>query len=298
LTIILNSLRIVLMLRLVVLAPLVLVAAACTAFDDDAGSGAGADVVAAFYPLEYAAERVAGEAVGVESLAQPGVEPHDLELTIQETALIANASVVVYEKGFQPAVDEAVDQNATGEVLDVTGAARLEDDDPHFWLDPLRLADVGDAIADALADTDPDHADTYAENAAALREDLERLDAAYESGLADCQRHTVVVSHDAFGYLERYGVRVAAIAGLSPEAEPAPADIGRLHDLIESDGITTVFSERLAPPELTETLAEDAGVRTEVLDPIEGLTDETADEDYLSLMERNLRVLEEANGCR
>ena len=286
------------MLRLVVLAPLVLVAAACTAFDDDAGSGAGADVVAAFYPLEYAAERVAGEAVGVESLAQPGVEPHDLELTIQETALIANASVVVYEKGFQPAVDEAVDQNATGEVLDVTGAARLEDDDPHFWLDPLRLADVGDAIAGALADTDPDHADTYAENAAALREDLERLDAAYESGLADCQRHTVVVSHDAFGYLERYGVRVAAIAGLSPEAEPAPADIGRLHDLIESDGITTVFSERLAPPELTETLAEDAGVRTEVLDPIEGLTDETADEDYLSLMERNLRVLEEANGCR
>ena len=313
----------------------------CSAFSDDGGgsdSGSSPRVVAAFYPLEYATQRVAGDLAEVDTLAAPGVEPHDLELTINETALIADASLVVYEKDFQPAIDDAVEQNAEGETLDVSGPADLvtfesrheheeeeehadeehtdeehgdeehEEDgeghghdhdglDPHFWLDPLRLADVADAIADALADVDPDHADEYAANADTLREDLERLDAAYTEGLAECDRETVVVSHDAFGYLTRYGVHIAPIAGLSPDAEPTPADLAELHELIEHDGITTVFSETLAAPELSETLARDAGVDTAVLDPIEGLTDDTADEDYVSLMEQNLAALERANGC-
>jgi zinc transport system substrate-binding protein len=306
------------MWRSAILAPLVLVASACAAFSDDTGSSDGTSVVASFYPLEYAVERVAGGLADVETLAQPGVEPHDLELSIKETALIANASLVIYQEDFQPAVDEAVEQNAAGEVLDVSGPADLvsfesqhehddgedehghdhEGDDPHFWLDPIRLADVADAIADELGDLDPDHADEYDDNAADLRDDLEHLDGQYTEGLADCERHTIVVSHDAFGYLGKYGVHVAPIAGLSPEAEPTPSDIAELQDLIDSDGITTVFSERLAPPQLTETLAEDAGVRTDVLDPVEGLTDDTAGEDYVSLMERNLDALEKANGCR
>ena len=293
--------------------------AGCAAFsDDDDGTGSAPRVVAAFYPLQYAAERVAGDLAEVENLTQAGKEPHDLELTINETALVANASVVVYEHEFQPAVDAAVDENAEGEVLDVSDAAGLvpveeeegheeEEEghdehgelDPHFWLDPLRMADVGDAIADRLAEVDPDNADEYGANAADLRADLERLDAAYTSGLSDCERDTIVVSHDAFGYLgRRYGIHLAPIAGLSPDAEPTAADLARLQDLIEDEGVTTVFSERLAPPRLSRTLAEDMGITTEILDPIEGLTDETAGEDYLSVMEQNLEALERANGCR
>jgi zinc transport system substrate-binding protein len=296
--------------------------AGCSAFSDEGGgSGSSPRVVAAFYPLEYATERVAGDLAEVDSLAAPGVEPHDLELTIEETALIADAALVVYEKDFQPAVDDAVEQNAGGDTLDVSGPADLvtfesehehegeehagedhghdhEGLDPHFWHDPTRLADVGDAIAEALAEVDPDHADEYAANADSLRADLERLDTRFTDGLADCERDTVVVSHDAFGYLSRYDVHIAPIAGLSPDAEPTPADLAELHELIEHDGITTVFSETLAPPELSETLADDAGVDTAVLDPIEGLTDDTAGEDYLSLMEQNLAALQDANGCR
>jgi len=288
----------------------------CSALTEDQP---GVQVATAFYPLQFVTERVTEGVpdIEVDTLAQPGVEPHDLELTIKETALIADASLVVYEKDFQPAVDEAVDQNAEGDTLDVSGPADLvtfesehahdEDDehghdheglDPHFWQDPTRMADVADAIADSLADIDPDHSDEYAANAADLRADLERLDAAYTGGLADCERDTVVVSHDAFGYLSRYGIHVAPIAGLSPDAEPTPADLAELHELIESDGVTTVFSETLAPPQLAETLADDAGVSAEILDPVEGLTDDTADEDYVSLMERNLAALERANGCR
>lgn len=294
------------------LLPLALAAGGCAAFTDDSvGLDNGVQVATAFYPLQYVADRVAGDRLGhgvdVENLTAPGGEPHDLELTIRETADIAQADLVVYERGFQPAVDSAVDENAEGDVLDVSDAADLvpfrehgvdsSEDDPHFWQDPLRLADVGDAVADQLARVDPDHASAYAANAADLRADLERLDRQYAHGLAGCRRDTVVVSHEAFGYLERYGLHLETILGLSPDSEPTPADLSRLQDLIRERGITTVFSESLVSAKTADQLAHDAGVRTAVLDPIEGLTDRTAGDDYLSLMRANLAALEEANGC-
>ncbi len=255
-------------------------------------------VAAAFYPLEYAAERIADGHVPVESLTSPGVEPHDLDLGVGETATLARASVVVYEEGFQPAVDAAVETNATGTLVDAAEVVDLDTDDLHFWLDPLLMADLGDGIAAALAEADPEHADDFTANAADLRSDLEALDGEYSSGLDTCARDTVVVSHDAFGYLSRYGPDFEPIAGLSPDAEPTTADLARLNDLIRAEGITTVFSETLVSPEMAEILAGDLDIDSGVLDPIEGLGDTTADEDYLSLMRANLAALQKANGCR
>lgn len=271
-----------------------------------ADTGTGVQVAAGFYPLQYVAERVAGDQARVEVLTQPGGEPHDTTLSVKETALVAEADVLVVAGGVQPAVDDAVANAAEGgTVVDTSStdfetqnAPEIRPDDPHFWLDPLLMADLGDAVADALVKTDPEHEDVYRGNAADLRADLQQLDGAFGRGLADCERHTVVVSHDAFGYLDRYGLEFAPIAGLSPGAEPTPADLSRLQDLIRSEDITTVFSERLVSPRMSETLAEDLGIRTAVLDPVEGLSDETEDEDYLSLMEANLAALREANGCR
>jgi zinc transport system substrate-binding protein len=274
----------------------------CAAFTDD--SGGRVRVAAGFYPLAFVAERVGGDDVQVTNLTQPGLEPHDLSLSIKETADVEDADLVLIERGFQPPVDDAVDQVATGTVLD---AATLVDplpshedpdaDDPHFWQDPRRMAALTEAVAEELADIDPDHAAGYRERAQELVGDLDELATAYEQGLTGCQRDTIVVSHDAFGYLARFGLNVEGIAGLSPDAEPTPADLARLQDLIRSDGITTVLSERLVSPRLAETLADDLGIKTAVLDPIEGLSDETAGEDYLTLMRQNLTVLEEANRC-
>lgn len=301
------------------LSPVVL--SGCSAFSNDTASSAdGVEVAAAFYPLQYVAERVAGDHASVENLTAPGGEPHDLELTPRETADIASASLVIYQRGFQPTVDDAVDENAGGDTLDVTDVVKLQpvgeghdhdhegeseaeedhdhgDADPHFWHDPLMMADLGDAVAEQLSEIDPANADDYDAAAADLRADLEDLDAAYADGLAQCERNTVVVSHDAFGYLARYGLEFESIAGLSPDAEPTPADLGHLQELIRDEGLTTVFYESLVSPDIAEQLAQDAGVKTAVLDPIEGLTDETADEDYLSLMRSNLSALQEANGC-
>ncbi|MGB0099195.1 MAG: metal ABC transporter substrate-binding protein [Nocardioides sp.] len=308
----------------VALLPLAL--SSCAAFDDSASTADGVEVAAAFYPLQYVAERVAGPHASVANLTSPGDDPHDLELTVSETAEVTQADLVIYEHGFQPAVDDAVDVNAEGATLDVADAVELrpaeehdhehaddeheaehaEDDhadhdhgdlDPHFWQDPLLMADLADAVADQLAQTDPDHEDDYRANAADLRTDLETLDAAYADGLAQCERNIVVVAHDAFGYLGRYGLEFEPIAGLSPDAEPTPADLGHLQEVIEDEGITTVFYESLVSPAIAEQLANDTGAQVAVLDPVEGLSDQTAGEDYLSLMKSNLTALEEANGC-
>ena len=299
---------------------------AAGAADDDRPT-----VVASFYPLAFVAERVAGDTAGVETLTAPGQEPHDLEITFKKTVDIAEADVVVYLSDFQPAVDDAVRQAAAdgdarvvdaAEVADLRPAEESDDEhaehageedahehgdlDPHFWLDPTRLAQVADAVAARLAESDPAHADEYAANADALRADLIALDDEIRTGLADCSVDTLVVSHNAFAYFaERYGLRVESINGLTPEAEPSPAHLARLSELIETEGVTTVFSERLATRELADVLASDLGLRTAVLDPVEGLSDESSGgssagssaADYFSLMRDNLRAVQEANDC-
>ncbi len=291
-----------------------LLLAGCGGSADGAGNGRSA--VAAFYPLAWVTGRVAGDGWTVDNLTGPGTEPHDLELGIKQTAAVAGADLVVLEHDFQPAVDENVETNApdavvvdAAEVVDLMPASEHEheheeaghdhgDLDPHFWQDPLLMADLADAVADRLAELDPDGATTYADNAAELRTELETLDQEYTDGLATCERTTTVVSHEAFSYLSRYGLTFEAIAGLSPDAEPTPADLARLQDLITTDGITTVFAERLASTKMADSLAGDLGLETAVLDPIEGLSDETADEDYLSLMGENLDALRTANACQ
>jgi zinc transport system substrate-binding protein len=290
-------------MRLLALLALLLGVTGCAAFSDDNPDGK-VTVAAAFYPLAFVAERVGGNDVDVTNLTQPGQEPHDLSLSIKETAEIEDADLVMVLKGFQPPVDDAVGQVATGRVLDVADVVDLKDStedegqkDPHFWHDPGLMAELTTAVAHDLAEIDPAHAASYHANAQELVAELDQLTSDYEQGLRGCARDTIVVSHDAFAYLGRFGLQVESIAGLSPDAEPTPADLARLQELIRTEGITTVFSERLVSPRLAQTLADDLGVTTAVLDPIEGLTDQTADENYVSLMLANLTALEEANGC-
>jgi zinc transport system substrate-binding protein len=315
--------RIVLMRRALIPAVALLAATTgCAAFTNEApGNGPGVDVVTAFYPLQFVAQRVAGDHAQVVDLTKPGSEPHDLELSVAQTARVTDADLIVYEKGLQAAVDSAVEQASGVPAVDAGAVAGLEpmshgghddadhdspgaeepsdlgDLDPHFWQDPLKLAKVADAVAEQLAEVDPEHADDFHANAQQLDADLTRLDHEYVAGLQGCARDTIVVSHNAFGYLSRYGLTIEPISGLSPDAEPTPADLARLQQLITSEGITTVFGERLVSPKLAQSLAEDMGVSAKILDPIEGLSAETSADDYLSLMRQNLAALREANGC-
>jgi zinc transport system substrate-binding protein len=278
--------------------PLVLLALAAPL----SACGAGADdgrptVVASFYPLEYVVKQIAGDQVRVVNLTAPGVEPHDLELKPRQVGVLTEADLVVYESKLQPAVDEAVQQNAEKQSLDVAPDVDLEEGNPHFWLDPLRLEKAATAIEERLAKVDPDHADTFAANLATLRDTLTGIDRDFANGLQDCQRDVIVTSHDAFGYWSRYGVESAPIAGLSPDAEPSAAHLDQLRTLIEKDHVTTVFSETLASPKMADVLSHDLGLASAVLDPIEGI-EKGSSGNYVSIMRANLAAVQKANGCK
>lgn len=262
-------------------------------------SDAPIDVAVAHYPLAYVTERIAGDRAGITNLTALGVEPHDLELGVSQIATLSDADLVVYQAGFQPAVDEAVERSDPAHVVDAAKAVDLDPTggDPHFWMDPRKLSAVARQVFRALAEVDPAGRAVYADRYKALARDLDTLDRDYRTGLAECATSTVVVSHDAFSALATYGLDFAPVRGLSPEAEPSPAHLAALQELIASRGITTVFSEELASPELTTTLADDLGLETAVLDPVEGLSDRTQGEDYLSLMRNNLAALRKANQC-
>ena len=66
---------------------------------------------------------------------------------------------------------------------------------------------------------------------------------------------------------------------------------------MDREDVTTVFYEPLEGPDAAESVARDLGLETALLDPIEGLSDQTSDEDYLSFMRTNLAALQSANGC-
>lgn len=282
---------------------------ACTGQSEDDPDRAS--VVVSFYPLAFAAERIGGDCVSVSNLTPPGVEPHDLELTPDAVEAIATADVVLYfGGGFQPAIEDAV-QDARGDTVDVLGVVPTvpaEDEgsdeglavDPHVWLDPNRFANIVAATADALEGAGlPDSCDLAA-SAEALSSDLTDLDAAFRAGLTGCDHDVIVTTHAAFGYLAAaYGLRQEAIAGLEPQVEPSARRLAELKTFVEREGISTIFTEELVSPDVAETLAAEAGVKTAVLFTIEGLTDEeaAAGEDYLSSMQENLDALRTALGC-
>jgi zinc transport system substrate-binding protein len=294
------------------------------------GSTAGGEplrVVANFYPLAEALQRVGGDRVEVANLTPPGSEPHDIEITSDDVDEIEDADLVVYlGGGFQPGV-EKVAEGRSGPTLDIATKVTLEagdheaieaeeagheeeehaeegeehgDVDPHFWLDPTLMRAAVDAIEAELTSLSPADEATFAANAAAYDAELAALDAEFTAGLAGCARTQIVTAHAAFYYLaHRYGLEQLAITGLSPDSEPDPQRLDELADLVERDGVTTIFSETLVSAEIAETLARETGATTAVLNPLEGLTDDQLDagETYLSVQRENLAALQTALDC-
>ncbi len=297
------------------LAALALASALSLTACGDAGGAAGSSdrvrVSAAFYPYAFLAERIGGDDVEVENLTAPGGEPHELELTPRQVAALGGSDLVVYAAGFQPAVDEAVEQQAADAGFDVNevqpltdGYVPLEDGelepeeegaDPHVWLDPTRYAAIGQALAARLGEVDPDNAGAYASRAQELSAALTGLDAELAAGLKTCERREIVTSHNAFGYLAaRYDLEQIAVTGLTPEEEPTPRRLAEVAQLAEERGVTTIFFEELVSPRTAESLAREVGAAPKVLSPLEG---PPAEGDYLTAMRENLATLRAALGC-
>lgn len=299
---------------------------ACSSSDAaDHGSGDKLNVVASFYPMQFLAEKIGGTHVSVSTLTKPGVEPHDLELTPRQIGGLGDADYVLYLKGIQPAVDDAVGQAGVENTVDAAKLTTLEKHgaeveghdhgseegeehahegeeagaDPHIWLDPVKYAEVAKGVGKSLEKADPDHAADYRKNTNTLVTELNALNTAYETGLKDTATKTFITTHSAFGYLaERYGLTQEGIAGLDPETDPSPARINEIHAVADKNKATTVFFETLASDKTAKTLAKDLGLRTDVLDPLEGITDKSKGADYTEVMKSNLAALQKALGAK
>ncbi|MFD7874275.1 metal ABC transporter substrate-binding protein [Streptomyces sp. NPDC059766] len=297
----------------------------CTT-DSAAAAGAGQfDVVASFYPMAFLAERIGGGHVHVTSLTKPGQEPHDLEVSVRQRVRLEEADAVLYLKGLQPTVDEVVAQSEARTKIDAAALTTLErhgtevgghaaehdgDDhghdhgetagkDPHIWLDPVKYAEVARGVGAAFEKADPKHAADYRRNTAALVGELGELDTRFREGLAGTGSKVFITTHAAFGYLaERYGLTEEAVSGLDPESEPSVNRVKDLETMARADGVTTVFYETLVSDRTARTIAKDAGLRTDVLDPIEGITDSSRGTDYFSVQEANLKALQTALGAK
>lgn len=297
-------------------AVVVVVMAAAACGGDDSSSSGGSDkttVVASFYPLAFAAQRIGADRVDVTNLTPVGAEPHDLELNPDQVDEVLDADVaIVLGRGFQPAVERSASQRdgrtveVLPEVIDagskqVAAEGKSGGLDPHVWLDPTLMSDTAAAIADVLINADPKGAPEYRRNLDALQQDLAALDRRFQERLTGCARRLLVTSHEAFGYLaKKYGLQQEGVAGISPDAEPDAQRLGELADLARDRGVTMVFTEEAVSPRIADTLAREAGgLKTEVLSPLETLSakERDAGDDYFSVMATNLDKISAALDC-
>ncbi len=309
---------------------------ALAACGSDTGDDGKVHVAASFYPMAYLAQQIGGDHVEVQNLTKPGTEPHDLELSPKQTGQLSEADMVVYLKGLQPAVDEAVKQSGVKHIAEATSFTTLEkhgtdvhgeeghdhgheehgheghdhgheghdhdhggaDGDPHIWLDPVRYAEVAEGVGKQLQKADPDHKSTYAKNTKALVSRLNTLDKEFRDGLKGKKTDTFITTHAAFGYLaERYGLHEEAVSGIDPESEPSAARMKELHKVAKKDDVDTVFFENNASDKTARTLAKDLRLKTGVLSPLESV-EHPGKQDYFSVMHQNLTALKTALGAQ
>ncbi|WP_406427000.1 metal ABC transporter substrate-binding protein [Streptomyces sp. NBC_01589] len=293
---------------------------ACSTSDAaESKNGDKLDVVASFYPMQFLAEEIGGTHVSVTTLTKPGVEPHDLELSPRQIGGLGDADYILYLKGIQPAVDDAIAQSGVRNSVDAAKLTTLEDHgtetggdehghahegegagaDPHIWLDPVKYAEVAKGVGKSLEKADPNHAADYRTNTDALVKKLDALNTSYKKGLSDTATKTFITTHSAFGYLaERYGLVQEGIAGVDPESEPSPARVKDIHTIAEKNKATTVFFETLASDKTAKTVARDTGLKTDVLDPLEGITAKSKGDNYIEVMQSNLAALQKALGAK
>lgn len=256
-----------------------------------------------FYPLYEFTQQIAGSNAEVITVTPAGVEPHDFEPSPQQLAGIINSQLFVYIGGdLEPWVEKFIQENNVRS-LRVTDGLVPEPDasDPHVWLSPMYAEQISEKISESLQQIDAKNAASYKELGQGYSVQLKQLDEEMMAGLKECATRTIVTAHDAFGYFgKRYNLEVIPVSGISPEDEPSAQSLADLSTLVRQKNVSTVFFETLTNPQLAETLAQEAGVKTAVLDPIEGITSEDQSEKagYISSQKSNLQSLRLALSCK
>lgn len=277
------------------------------------------NVVTTFYPLYDFTKAIGGEHVNVINLVPAGVEPHEWSPKSRDLTNMTKAEMFVYNgAGFEGWVDDFLaskKKDSKQVVVEASSGIKLldaaEEDgheekekghdhenesgvDPHIWVSPKSARTMAESIKNGLVQADPAHKADYETNYSKFAQQLTALDNKFTESLSKAAKKEIVVSHQAFGYLARdYGLTQMPIMGLSPDAEPTAQDMMEINKFVKEHQVKVIFFEELVSDKLAKTLANDAKIGTEVLNPLEGLTDDQvkAGENYITVMEKNLQKL-------
>lgn len=287
-------------------------------------------VYTSFYPMYDFAKKVGGDKIDISNLVPAGTEPHDWEPTPQDLVKIGESDVFVYNGAGMEAWVEKVSENVKNDKLIQVEAskgidlikvehehehegdghedkhdkekAKHEDVhehehgqyDPHVWLNPQNAKKEMKNIKDAFVKADPKNSSYYEENFKKYSAEFDKLDSKYKTELSKTKKKDIIVSHEAFAYIcNSYGLKQVGIEGLTPDSEPDAAKMAEITKFAKENNVKYIFFEELVSPKVSNTIAKEVGAKTEVLNPLEGLTQEQIDkgEDYFSIMEANLDVL-------
>ena len=293
--------------------------AACGNTNKEADKKEDLTIVTTFYPIYDFTKEIVGDEGNVKLLIPAGTEPHDFEPSAKERAEISDADVFVYNSSdmefFVDSLKDSVDSKQTLMIEAAKGIDRLESQeadeheeseeghdhaheyDPHVWLDPVLAIKEVRTIAGELGEKYPDKKEIFTKNADAYIKKLEALDQKYSEELKNATNRTFVTQHAAFAYLaNQYNLEQVAISGVSPDQEPTPSRLAELKEFVKKNNIKVIYFEENASSKVAETLSNETGVKLEVLNPLESLTNERikAGENYISVMEKNLEALKES----
>ena len=180
--------------------------------------------------------------------------------------------------------DEAEHEHAAGGI------------DPHLWLDVSQMPKVVQATVQALSKADPAHKTEYQKRGQEVSTKLQNIAAEYETGLKNCQVHTLVTTHPAFGYItDRYHLTQVGISGIDEDTEPSPARLKEIAELTKNSGATTIFFADTSNPKIAQVLAGDLGLKTQV---IYTMASTPQGKDYLQMQKDNLQALRSGLGCQ
>ncbi len=269
------------------------------------------EVMASFYPVYDFAAKIGGDKVAVTVMVPPGTEPHDWEPAAVDIKKLEDADLFVYSgAGLEHWVDDVLASLKNKKLVTVEASEGVilreghgeegEDSgqyDPHVWLNPENAKKEMENIKNAFIKADPENQDYYETNYTTYSARFDELDQEYKEALSSLPNKDIVVSHEAFGYLcDAYGINQIGIEGLSPDSEPDPARMAKVIDFVKENKVKVIFFEELVSPKVAETIAKETGAATQVLNPLEGLSDEQmkANADYFSVMRDNLKQLEAA----
>lgn len=277
-------------------------------------------IVTTFYPMYDFTKNIVGDTADVELLIPAGTESHDYEPSAKDMAKIHDADVFVYHnenmETWVPSAEKSWSEGEPNIVQGTEGMILLPGDDeghthdhseeghtheldPHTWVSPNRAIQEVESITEQLVELYPEKAEQFETNAEKYLKKLTALDEEYTNSLANAKQTSFVTQHAAFGYLALdYGLTQVSIAGLTPDEEPSAKRIAELKTYVADNEINYIYFEENASDKIATTLANEANVELEVLNPLEGLTTEQmeAGEDYISVMEENLQALEKTTG--